>query len=211
MRGIQISLFLGVFLALLPVAEARHGNRGAQPAPNPADSVREVDLSKLPPCLDERGNRIDPNNEQVLEWKASTPNQFRSRALIVGTLVGIYDAKKDHLHMDVFVGQKGSTGKENDIEVIYNQEFGRIGSDVAMGANVVACGDYITSNRATGRYPASPLGAILHWVHKAMNGSHPHGFLAIDGKLYGQQDAPPRGPRHGLVGDGFFGYLWANQ
>ena len=199
MRGFS----LVAALVLLPnLALARHhgGNPNPAPAPlpqGPSLSAPESDSRQpIPVCVNNRGDRIaDPNNDQVLQWKKSTPNQYLNRGYIKGTLVGVYDATKGHLHLDVFIGNDGTgtTGKDTDLEVIYNQEFGTVDtSQLKPGAQVIACGDYITSTKQSGPYPPSPLGAILHWVHKAMNDNHPSGFLMIDGRLYGQMDAPPR-------------------
>lgn len=180
-RGFRTWVFLA-FLAPLSVA--------AVPRP-------------LPECLDKDGRPISsPNNEEVLRWKTSTPNQYHDRALVAGTLVGVFSSKGDHLHLDVFLGQgaKG-TGRDSDIEVVYNTAFGNVDEPLRPGMEVVACGDYITATDRAGRYPPSPVGAILHWVHKRMRGDHPHGFMMIDGTLYGQKDAPPRGGQY----RGFFG------
>lgn len=148
----------------------------------------------LPVCLDKQGSPIEsPNNEQVLSWKRTTQSSYLDRGYIRGTLVNIFDSNPSHLHLDVFLGQKGGPDKASDIEVIYNTEFGQTPDDLRPGLEVIACGDYITSSQQNGPYPASPLDAILHWVHKAMNDHHADGFLMIDGVLYGQQDAPPRG------------------
>jgi len=147
----------------------------------------------VPDCLDKAGQRIaNPNNEQVLAWKRTTQNSYLDRGYIRGTLEGVYGSNPSHLHLDVFIGQKGQASQANDIEVIYNVEFGQPPLHPQPGVEVIACGDYITSNEASGYYPASPLDAILHWVHKSMNDQHEDGFLMIDGILYGQQDAPPR-------------------
>lgn len=179
--GFRSTLILALGLVITPAAFAGNffDQRGGQ---------------NIPDCVNNRGNSMSVNNEQVLQWKKTTQNQFKDRGFIKGTLVGVYDSSKSHLHLDVFLGNDGTdqTGRDTDIEVIYNQEFGQVSGRLNPGVEVIACGDYITSNRATNRYPASPLGAILHWVHKRMGGEHPNGFLMIDGKMYGQMDAPPR-------------------
>ena len=83
------------------------------------------------------------------------------------------------------------------IEVIYNEAFGDVEEDVKVGDQVEACGDYITSNAPSGPYPASPDGAILHWVHMASGSGHPNGYLRINGMLYGDEQPNDRGPKHG--------------
>ena len=155
----------------------------------------------IPTCLNKQGNPIaQPNNDQVLAWKQSTPNTYLDRGYISGTLVTVFNSNPSHLHLDVSLSRKGGNGKANDIEVIYNVEFGQTPPDLHPGMEVIACGDYITSNQQNGPYPPSPLDAILHWVHKAMNDRHEDGFLMIDGRLYGQQDAPPRKGFNGYGG-----------
>ena len=76
------------------------------------------------------------------------------------------------------------------IEVIYNNQFGAM-PRLAPGQIVEACGDYITSNRPNGHYPASPDGAILHWVHfNPADQGHEDGYVVVDGRLTGQ--TPPK-------------------
>jgi hypothetical protein len=203
MRGLSI---LAALVWLLPVAAHAHhhdwGNNNPAPAPivNPKPVPNGPDdRQAIPVCVDKQGDRIaDPNNDQVLQWKKTEPNQYQDRGYIRGTLVGVYDATKGHLHLDVFLGNDGTGqhGSDTDIEVIYNQDFGAVDqSQLKIGADVIACGDFIQSTKQSGPYPPSPLGAILHWVHKAMNDRHANGFLIIDGRPYGQMDAPPR-PGH---------------
>jgi hypothetical protein len=54
------------------------------------------------------------------------------------------------------------------IEVIYSLAFGPAPHVPAVGAHMVACGDYITSNKDA-KYPASPDGAVIHWIHRSKN------------------------------------------
>jgi hypothetical protein len=174
--GFHKGVFLALVLAALPV------------------SARASSGDNLPPCVDKQGNSMNYNNGQVLKWKTSTPTGYLDRAFIKGTLVGVIDHGPDHLHVDVFLGQTdgNSSGHKNDLEVIYNQEFGAVdGSTLTPGMEVIACGDYITSNQPNHGYPASPLDAILHWIHKSNTDRHASGFLMIDGVMYGQKDAPP--------------------
>ncbi|MGZ3702774.1 MAG: hypothetical protein ACXWSD_13370 [Bdellovibrionota bacterium] len=176
--GFQKNVFLALVLVALPI------------------SARASSGDNLPPCVDASSNSMNYNNGQVLKWKTTTQTGYLDRAFIKGTLVGVFDHGPDHLHVDVFLGQngvKGQSGRANDLEVIYNQEFGAVdGSKLTPGMEVIACGDYITSNQPNHGYPASPLDAILHWVHKSNTDRHASGFLMIDGVMYGQADAPPR-------------------
>lgn len=124
---------------------------------------------------------LEINNSEVLNWKSKTQNQYQNRGHIKGVLLYTYPDKNGHDHYQVQIGDNNS----DTIEVIYNQSFGAI-PEVSNGATFEACGDYITSNRETQRYPASPDGAILHWVHKSLKEkSHDSGFLIINGIVYG--------------------------
>jgi hypothetical protein len=145
----------------------------------------------LPECTDVQGDPIQENNEQVLGWKKTTPNQFHGRGFITGMLVEVLADRADHLHLDVYIGQNGlGAGWDNDIEIVYNQAFGKVTGPLKPGMEITACGDYITSTRQSGRYPPSPVGVIIHWIHKSPRpAKHVSGFLVIDGRLYGQEDA----------------------
>ncbi len=132
------------------------------------------------------------NNQAVLAWKASSPNQFRDRAHIEGVLVQTYADHSGHHHYKVQIGQSNS----ETVEVIYNESFGQVPA-ANPGAHFEACGDYITSILPAGGYPASPDGAIIHWVHLSPKpNSHESGFMIIDGKLYGMQNENGSQNRH---------------
>ncbi len=172
MRGLAI---LALTLALAPAAFAGGGSSYT---------------GELPECLDNRGQPLQFNNAQVLEWKKSTPNLWRDRGFIRGTIANVNVVNNTHLHLEVYIGSDGSEpGRDSEIEVIYNQDFGEAPWHPRIGATVIACGDYITSTEAA-RYPASPDGAILHWVHRSNNSHHPNGFFMIDDQMYGMVDAP---------------------
>ena len=140
------------------------------------------------------GQSLGVNNNSVLNWKVSTNNQYRNRAHIVGTLLKQYPDKNGHDHFEIQIGAQA----QQTIEVIYNEDFGTI-PQVQPGAKFEACGDYITSNAQSGAYPASPDGAIVHWVHLSPElGRHDSGFLIINGELYGQNanGVGPKPPRY---------------
>lgn len=148
------------------------------------------EASNLPTCLDRNRQAIrGDNNDEVLRWKETSKNQYKDRALIKGVLVGITLDRKSHLQLEVNLsGDENSRDVRNHIEIIYNKSFGEVGQ-VTAGMPVVACGDYITSNEQSGPYKPSPMGAILHWVHKSNTPDrHAHGFLSINGKLFGFED-----------------------
>jgi hypothetical protein len=97
-------------------------------------------------------------------------------------VVAVYSDKTGHDHFAAQIGKE----KGDIIELIYNQDFGVL-PDVQPGMKVQACGDYITATAQSGPYPPSPAGAIIHWLHMNPRGrGHDDGFLAINGRLYGQ-------------------------
>jgi hypothetical protein len=145
--------------------------------PDPASDSRQA-----PPCMS-RSESVPINDEQALQWKVSTPNQFKARGHISGVLVKEYPEATAHGHMQVRIGPNLT----DTIEVIYNEDFGAIPQAIPPGAQIEACGDYITSNEATPQYKPSPDGALIHWLHRSPRPeSHDGGFLIIDGSVYGQ-------------------------
>ena len=146
-----------------------------------------------PTCLDDHNQPTDFNNEIVLDWITHTANQFKSRGHISGAVVRNYGNQGPHIHISVQIGDQLT----EVVEVIYNEAFGHVEEEVKIGDQVEACGDYITSNAPSGPYPASPDGAILHWVHMANGSGHPHGYLRINGMLYGDEQPNDSGPHHG--------------
>ena len=136
----------------------------------------------FPNCLDASGNTIGINNTQVEQWKTTTQNQFLSRAHVEGVVMDIYPDHSGHNHFSIALDNNPNEG----LEVVYNSSFGALPA-IKIGMKVEACGDYITSNAPTDQYPASPVGAIIHYIHKNSNPKgHKSGYLAIDGQLYGQ-------------------------
>lgn len=134
-----------------------------------------------PPCIS-NGKAIDVINQQVLNWKHTTQNQFLARAHVAGKIDAIFSDHSGHNHFSIVIGPQST----DTLEVIYNESFGTL-PHLAVGMTVEACGDYITSNAATSSYPPSPDGAIIHWIHRNPSGhGHESGYVAIDGALYGQ-------------------------
>lgn len=147
--------------------------------------------SAAPDCLD-HGKVLPENNQKVLDLKANSKEQWHDRAHIVGTVTQIYGDKfqpmdistqkaNDHTHFQATIGPNpGDT-----IEIVYSKDFGPL-STLKIGAQVEACGDYITARTQDGRYPPSPDGALVHWVHRSDNPSrHASGYVILDGKIYG--------------------------
>ena len=126
----------------------------------------------LPVCL-ANDRPLDVNDAQVEGWEDTSNNHFQARAHVKGTIIAIFADRTGHKHFSVQIGAT----TEDAIEVIYNQSFGPL-TTLAIGAEVEACGDYISDR-------AAPDKAILHWVHRSDSPSHPAGYVAINGVPYG--------------------------
>jgi hypothetical protein len=127
------------------------------------------------------GSQVLPiDNDRVLQFKYSTPNGYKAQARVQGEITRVFPDQTRHNHFEIQIG----SGPDDTLEVIYAEENGRLPA-VAPGMTVEACGEYITANG--GRAP-SPSRAIIHWVHVAdpARGSHPSGYLLIDGAVCGQ-------------------------
>lgn len=135
------------------------------------------------PGCEANGQEIAINNLQVLNWKKNTANKFEDRAHVSGRITDFYPDKNSHDHFQVQIGQS----PDDTIELIYNQNFGELPDDLFEGMMIQACGDYITAKAQSGPYPPSPDGAILHWIHYSPRSSHEHGFLVIEGKVFGMK------------------------
>lgn len=140
--------------------------------------------SESPLCM-AQGQPLDVNNEQILDWKMHSKNQYKNRGHLAGVLTRLYKDKTGHRHFQVRFGDDPRA----TIEIIYNQKFGKMTEQALhQGAEIEACGDYITSNKRAGNYPASPDGAILHWVHGSTNSHHDSGYVIIDGTVFGLKE-----------------------
>jgi hypothetical protein len=153
----------------------------------------------LPDCYD--GPRQLPiDNQAVIQWKSTTANQTLKRARVGGVIGRLFPNKTNHNHFELKIGPN----PEDVIEVVYNFAFGPL-PPLHLGQRVEACGDYITSIAPAGHYPASPSGAIIHWVHR--NPKRPplrlhnrnddmdtneHGYVIIEGQLFGWRLPPKR-------------------
>jgi hypothetical protein len=134
-----------------------------------------------PDCLDDSGAVLSTMDQQVIQWKTTTQNQFKSRALVQGTVDRVFADATDHHHFEISLGPDAA----DTLEVVYNLGFGATPS-VQVGDSVEACGDYITSYAQGGGYQPSPSGALIHWIHRSDTSKHPDGFLMVNGVLYGQ-------------------------
>lgn len=135
----------------------------------------------IPQCFAGK-TAIEINNEQILHFKVTQPNQALTRGNIVGVITRTFPDKNGHTHFEINVGQKAT----DVVEVIFNDEFGPVNIELKQGMRVQACGDFINSSKPAKQYPASPSGAIIHWLHlNPKNQGHEHGYLWIEGKLFG--------------------------
>ena len=136
------------------------------------------------------GVSLPVDNARVLQWKRTTENQYLDRGHVQGRITRVFEERPGHVHFEIQIGDQAL----DTIEVVYNKSFGGLPS-LKAGAQVEACGDYITSTAPSGPYPASPSGAIIHWVHANPKGKgHPPGFVVVEGKVCGQ-DLDHVGPR----------------
>ena len=133
-------------------------------------------------CLDNSGNALPLNNNQVIQWKTDTQDQFHARAHVTGPISKTYSDYTGHNHFEIQLGPDAN----DKIEVVYNQGFGDL-PDLNVGDSTEICGDYITTG--TVGHDGSPDGAIIHWVHKNPSGhGHPSGYVVVNGVLYGNGD-----------------------
>lgn len=141
-----------------------------------------VHATNPPLCRGQAGEQLSVNNKQALDWKRAKPNQYLERARLRGIVERIFPDRNGHDHFEIQIGPDART---DTVEVVYNQAFGRL-PEISRGMHVEACGDFIVSNAPTEKYPASPSGAVIHWVHANPHGRHASGYLWIDGVVFGQ-------------------------
>lgn len=133
-----------------------------------------------PPCM-VRDKQLNVNNAQVSKWKTTTKNQYLGRGHVTGRISRLYGEKTGHAHFQM----EFDRGVDDTLEVVYSLDFGKL-PKLAIGMQVEACGDYITSSKNTSRYPRSPDGAIIHWVHRSDSpAKHASGYLILDGRVFG--------------------------
>ena len=152
------------------------------------------------------GENLGVDNQQVLQWKQSEPNGYRTRAHVLGYVVGQVPDRNGHDHFIIQIGKAPS----EVLEVVYNQEFGAL-PNIENGMQVEACGDFIQSYAQNGPYPPSPAGAIIHWVHvnpHLQGNGHDSGYLIINGQMYGTEisNGSPYSGRNGSRGNPMVSY-----
>ncbi|RYZ81232.1 MAG: DUF3465 domain-containing protein [Proteobacteria bacterium] len=141
-------------------------------------------------CMDGSTRMQSYNNEQVLSWKKSTPNAWHGRGFVNGAVSEVVDSTPGHFRFVVKIGPKSS----DLLEVVYNSAFGAL-PELRPGTPVAICGDFINAFERSGRYPPSPAGAIIHWVHGSNSKRHEDGFVAVNGTIFGQDGDARRGGR----------------
>lgn len=166
----------------------------------PVSALAYLSNEKTPVCMN-GSEEVRVDNAQVLKWKTTTKNQYLDRGYVSGTVSIAPTMKNGHSHFFMKIGP----GPKDDLEIVYNIEFGTMPS-VKVGDPLIVCGDYITSNAPTERYEASPAGAIIHWVHynpgtRQSSKKHPHGFIQFGSTLVGFDQAPI-GAWTGKIGGG---------
>jgi hypothetical protein len=123
------------------------------------------------------------NNAQVAQWKTSLPRQALNRAYVEGTIDKLFPNQTGHTHFSL----KIDANTADDLEIIYNDEFGTL-PHLAIGTNMVVCGDFI--NTGYGGGGGSPDGAIVHWTHynpdtRPSDAGHANGYILINRVPYG--------------------------
>jgi hypothetical protein len=131
-------------------------------------------------CLSS-GQLLLDNNDDVIKWKTTTANEWRSRAHVTGTVDRVYADQTGHRHFSLKIGPQ----TQDNVEIIFNLGFGKDMPVPQEGDTAVACGDYITSFAQSGGYQASPDGALVHWVHRSDTPKHDSGFVILNGVEYG--------------------------
>lgn len=138
----------------------------------------QAKLAEVPACEGKGGQELSVDNNRVLNFKATTPNQYLERARVEGKVVRILESRPEHAHFEIQIGP----GPKDTLEVVFNLDFGR--PQPKVGDIVEACGDYITSNAPTPKYQPSPSGAIIHWVHEnSRGGEHPDGYIILNDRF----------------------------
>lgn len=152
--------------------------------------------ASLPPCLENGSPGMLPvMNDQVIQWKQVTKNSYQDRALVAGRVVRLLLERPGHTHIEISLDDKAG----ESIEVVYNTVFGEL-PKIVPGMQAAACGDYITTKGQKN----TPLGAIVHWVHynpgDRDGGVHEHGYLVLDGVVYGNEHNEPSAKKgHSLM------------
>jgi hypothetical protein len=140
-----------------------------------------------PPCMS-GGRELGLDNNQALSLKKTAPLGQTLRAHVAGQVTRVFSDHSNHAHFEIMIGNAAT----DTLEVVYSEDFGAL-PDPSIGAQVETCGDFINSNAPFKSYPASPSGAIIHWVHRSDSASHDSGYVMLDNVVYGNgADKHPR-------------------
>ena len=131
------------------------------------------------------GAAIPIDNARALELKNSNSGAA-IRANVAGKIDRIFNVQCNskgtcHDHFEIKLGPKD----KDVLEVVYSNDFGDL-PKLQVGDDVQACGDFINTSAPPKAGPASPSGAIIHWVHKSTCMDHETGFVSVNGTLFGQ-------------------------
>lgn len=165
-------ILLSLVVALLGVDV--HARQRSEPGRGQSEAT-----TTAPDCMAGK-QKLEIDNANVLNWKATSRDQFKGRARIKGTITKVYANTRSHTKLQATIGPSAG----DTVEIVYNDSFGRI-PRLPLNAAIEVCGDYITARKPFRRYPASPDGALIHWVHRSNDSGHPHGYVIIDGTVYG--------------------------
>lgn len=139
-------------------------------------TLKESAFAGIPACYINK-DKVLVDNHQALNLRDYMENGFKTRALLLGTLVSILENRQGHTHLEIDLDEDFQTSDDR-IEVIYNNEYGKL-LEIKRGDRLIACGDFIID-------AASPYKAIIHWLHKSPNiKRHNDGFLAINNLVFG--------------------------
>jgi len=186
-RAFQAGCVLSLTLVSQASLARHHGgtnnngvNGGGMPQNGSVQSQPQPSQGQPSTACMSQGQQLPIMNEQVLQWRSSQPSGFKTRALINGTVDEVFPDATGHRHFSIRIGANA----DDHIEVIYNESFGAM-PEPQSGEAVAACGDFIVATQQNGGYPASPDGAIIHWVHASDTPNHDSGFVILNGQIYG--------------------------
>ncbi len=145
--------------------------------------ARAADSNAAPTCMG-TDSALTIDNERALELKNSNSGAA-IRANVAGKVERIFKEQCNskgtcHDHFEIRLGENS----DDVLEVVYSMDFGDL-PKLQIGDDVQACGDFINTNVNPKRGPASPSGAIIHWVHRSTCMDHESGFVTINGTLFG--------------------------
>lgn len=120
-------------------------------------------------CLDREGNLLSGDLTELSSIMKS--QEDRPQAFTTGRVISIQ--KEDHSGLPHQKFVIAVTDKIK-IQVVTNLVFGRI--PLQSGTTLSVCGEF------------KKVGSgMIHWTHFDPRGSHPNGFVELDGEIYGNE------------------------